>query len=244
MTGTFMSTAKSERPENTNDSDPAVDSSSTASQSPCSGSLLKGVALIIAGSALLALTMNTLRSSKAIDLSRNYFPILNTPAQPSQQQESASSNADNNLNDTGAQQDLAPAVEGQLVDDGIQRLTFEDVRDHFMTAEEELMSTGESIVAFVDARVRDQYEDGHIPGALWLYHYESGDLIDDLRPQLEMAFFIIVYCNGGDCEDSLHLAADLGSLYGLPPENVYVYEGGFNEWKDNEMPVKTGSEAR
>ena len=55
-------------------------------------------------------------------------------------------------------------------------------------------------------------------------------MIDDLRAELELAFFVIVYCNGGDCEDSLHLAADLSSLYGIPTENIYVFEGGLNEW--------------
>lgn len=222
-----MNIEKSEGPEKTNEGAQAT------TQAGCSGSLLKSIVLITAGSALLALAINSLRPSKAIDLSRNYFPSIEAPDQP-----------ENNLNEADTQQDVVPVVVETQIDDGIQRLTFEDIRDHFMTAEDEFASTGESIVAFVDARVRDQYEDGHIPGAIWLYHYESGDLIDDVRPQLEMAFFIIVYCNGGDCEDSLHLAADLGSLYGLPPENVYVYEGGFNEWKENEMPVKTGSEAR
>ena len=78
----------------------------------------------------------------------------------------------------------------------------------------------------------------------WIKQGSSESLIDDLKPQLEMAFFLIVYCNGGDCEDSLHLASDLGSLYGLPPENIYVYEGGFNEWKEMQMPITVGTEVR
>ena len=47
----------------------------------------------------------------------------------------------------------------------------------------------------------------------------------------------------GIVKRSLYLAADLGSLYGLPPENIYVIVG-LNEWKEREMPVITGSEAR
>ena len=222
-------------------------SSKGLSTSCCCGSVLKSALVIVALSSFLALTTNALRSSGSIDLSRNYFRTLQAPVNPVQEQDSNGSNSEiNSAGNTGeniSDQDTTSGQEEAQPDDGIQRLTFEDVHDHFMTAEE-MVGMGESIVAFVDARVRDQYEEGHIPGALWLYHYESGDLIDALRPQLEMAFFIIVYCNGGDCEDSLYLAADLGSLYGLPPENIYVYEGGLNEWKEREMPVVTGSEAR
>jgi 3-mercaptopyruvate sulfurtransferase SseA len=69
-------------------------------------------------------------------------------------------------------------------------------------------------------------------------------LIEDLRPELEMAFFVIVYCNGGDCDDSIHLATDLSSLYGIPTENIYVYEGGLNQWVENQMPVTSGTERR
>ena len=214
------------------------------SKGSCSCSLVKGVLKLVLLSAILGLATNALRPKNSIDLSRNYFPTLTAPANP----EVSQVNGEGGAVGSGGSTEVDPTTnviqDQSPPDDGIQRLSFEDVRDHFLTAEDELSSTGESIVAFVDARVRDQYEDGHIPGALWLYHYESESLVDDLRPQLEMAFFIIVYCNGGDCEDSIHLAADLGSLYGLPPENVYVYEGGFNEWKDNEMPIKTGPEAR
>ena len=222
-------------------------SSSAATGSSCCASMLKGVLVILILSSLLALTTNSLRSSKSIDLNRNYFRTLQAPVSSEPDQDPKVTSVEVNTGDpvaetSSGQEEVNEANEAQP-DDGIQRLTFEDVHDHFMTAEE-MVGMGESIVAFVDARVRDQYEEGHIPGALWLYHYESGDLIDDLRPQLEMAFFIIVYCNGGDCEDSIYLAADLGSLYGLPPENIYVYEGGFNEWKEREMPVVTGSEAR
>ncbi len=208
--------------------------------------MIKGVVVLVFISAVLGLATNTLRGKNSIDLSRNYFPSISAPTNPVVIQGPAEiqsgSDQDSGVSGNDSQTSVTPDIHPP--DDGIQRLTFEDVRDHFMTAEEEYVSTGESIVAFVDARVRDQYEDGHIPGAVWLYHYESDSLVDDLRPQLELAFFIIVYCNGGDCEDSIHLAADLGSLYGMPPENIYVYEGGFNEWKDKGMPVVSGSEAR
>ncbi|MGE4619720.1 MAG: rhodanese-like domain-containing protein [Planctomycetota bacterium] len=210
--------------------------------------LLPGVMGILLMASALGWAANEIRSSGSIHWSRNYFPKLQPVVKnPSEQ---------TNGSEITAGQDLAadPAANGSdsdvtspvaaPPDDGIQRLSFEEAQDNFVVGEEEYAATGESIYLFVDARVRDQYQEGHIPGAVWLYHYESESLIEELRPELEMAFFIIVYCNGGDCEDSLHLAADLMSLYGLPGENIYVYEGGLNEWREQGMPVTVGLERR
>ena len=203
------------------------------------GGLFTGVLIILLISLGAGLTANSIREGGSINLSRNYFnqEIVSSAAGSNQQNPIAPA-PDPNTDPDGT------AVVASEPDDGIQRLTFEEAQDNFIVGEEEFEATGESIYLFIDARVRDQYEDGHIPGAIWLYHYESENLIEEVRSELEMAFFIIVYCNGGDCEDSLHLAADLMSLYNLPPENIYVYEGGLNEWKDQGMPVTVGSERR
>ena len=144
-------------------------SSKGLSTSCCCGSVLKSALVIVVLSSFLALTTNALRSSGSIDLSRNYFRTLQAPVNPVQEQDSNGSNSEiNSAGNTGeniSDQDTTSGQEEAQPDDGIQRLTFEDVHDHFMTAEE-MVGMGESIVAFVDARVRDQYEEGHIPGAL------------------------------------------------------------------------------
>ncbi|MHC4936831.1 MAG: rhodanese-like domain-containing protein [Planctomycetota bacterium] len=106
-------------------------------------------------------------------------------------------------------------------EDGLQRMTIADC---------ESMLPERGVAVFVDARKREDYDRGHIPGALHLSHYDSSNLIDGIRDQLEQAFFIIVYCNGGNCEDSINLAFDLISVYGFLHENVYVFEGGMEEW--------------
>ena len=113
--------------------------------------------------------------------------------------------------------------------DGLQRMALIDAQD---------MVGQEGIAVFVDARKRADYDAGHIPGAVYLSHYESSNLIDDLRPTLEQAFFIIVYCNGGQCEDSKSLAFDLISVYGFAHENVYVFEGGMEEWTQAGLTVE------
>jgi rhodanese-related sulfurtransferase len=197
---------------------------------------LCGALTILAVASVVALAANSVRKSHAIDLQRDYFPKLPEVSTSNGNGDSTQA-AGVTSTDPGEQVPVEP-------DDGIQRMSFDDARDNFNSAEDEFEATGESIYLFVDARSGDLYEESHIPGAIWLYHYESEELIEDLRPELEMAFFVIVYCNGGDCDDSLHLAADLSSLYSIPTENIYVYEGGLNEWVENQMPVTSGSERR
>jgi len=96
----------------------------------------------------------------------------------------------------------------------------------------------------LDARRTSVYEEGHIAGArpfsVWesdvddkvnkLYE-ERGDPREQLKP-------ILVYCSGGDCEDS-HMLAQ--KLWGVQFNNVYVYKDGFPDWKKRGGAVHTGS---
>lgn len=96
------------------------------------------------------------------------------------------------------------------------------------------------IVAFVDARTRDNYEEAHIPGAYHLYTYQAEKEIAAIRADLETKEFLIVYCGGGDCEDSVTLASMMINEFGFPYERVWVYEGGLEEWQKHGHPVQTG----
>lgn len=111
-----------------------------------------------------------------------------------------------------------------------------------MTVDEAELYHADGAALFVDARNREDYEEGHIPGAVYLNHYQSADLIEEVRPDLEAAFMVVVYCNGGDCDDSINLALDLVTLYGIPNGNVYVFDGGMEVWKARGLPVVTGGE--
>ena len=118
----------------------------------------------------------------------------------------------------------------EVFPDGLQRMSAIDC--HALV--------GEEIVVFVDARKREDYVEAHIPGAVHLSHYESTSQIENVRPVLEQAFMIIVYCNGGDCEDSINLALDLTTVYGFSNDSVYVFEGGMEEWQENGFAVVKG----
>ena len=51
---------------------------------------------------------------------------------------------------------------------------------------------------------------------------------------------MVVYCKGGDCEDSIFLARDLVYKYGVALESLYIYEGGMNDWLEQQQPTTTG----
>jgi rhodanese-related sulfurtransferase len=50
---------------------------------------------------------------------------------------------------------------------------------------------------------------------------------------------IVVYCAGGDCEDS-RFAAILLRDAGVAPEKLFVYSGGLHAWTAAGLPVESG----
>jgi rhodanese-related sulfurtransferase len=95
---------------------------------------------------------------------------------------------------------------------------------------------------FLDARRTGIYEQGHIAGARSFPVWESdidarvADLSNEGRDQ---KLPIVVYCSGGDCEDSNMLAQ---KLWGLFFNNVLVYKDGFPDWQKRGGAVSLGSQ--
>ncbi len=88
---------------------------------------------------------------------------------------------------------------------------------------------------FVDARSNDDYNEGHIKGAISLpvgeFDERVGNLLDYYSPDQS----IITYCSGRTCEDSHRLAQ---MLIDLGYENVSIMIDGFPGWKENGYPVE------
>lgn len=94
-------------------------------------------------------------------------------------------------------------------------------------------------VVFVDARDEDDFKGGHIPGA-WLFnHFEQYKYVATVVPVCQTAEVVVVYCDGGECDDSLSAAVILRD-YGIPNPKLYVYAGGMPEWLASGRPVETG----
>jgi rhodanese-related sulfurtransferase len=58
-------------------------------------------------------------------------------------------------------------------------------------------------------------------------------------PVCQLAQEVVVYCNGGNCEDSAFATSFLVSA-GISKEKLSVYPGGIAEWSTNRMPIEVG----
>ena len=99
-------------------------------------------------------------------------------------------------------------------------------------------------VLFLDARRTSAFEQGHIPGARPYSVWESdidekvNKLFAERSDPRDQNLPIVIYCSGGDCEDS-HMLAQ--KLWGIQFNNVYVYKDGFPDWQKRGLPIHTGS---
>jgi len=90
---------------------------------------------------------------------------------------------------------------------------------------------------FVDSRRKDVYVAGHVAGAFRadMVSFKEGDPMWVRGLPKEM--ILVVYCNGGDCDESEHVAQLLNAS-GF--NAVYVMHDGYPGWKDAGHPVETG----
>jgi rhodanese-related sulfurtransferase len=95
-------------------------------------------------------------------------------------------------------------------------------------------------VVFIDARDESHYREGHIPGACEFDPYHPDKYFAAILPICQTAEQIVVYCNGGDCDDS-ETAAILLRNVGVANQKLFIYAGGIAEWTDNNLPVEAGA---
>jgi len=96
------------------------------------------------------------------------------------------------------------------------------------------------VIVFIDARDESHYQEGHIPGACEFDPYHPEKYFSAVLPVCRAAEQIVVYCNGGDCDDS-ETAARLLNDVGIPGQKLFIYSGGIMEWTNNRQPVETGA---
>jgi rhodanese-related sulfurtransferase len=94
-------------------------------------------------------------------------------------------------------------------------------------------------IAFIDARDEQHYREGHIPGACEFDPYYPDKYFATVFPVCQAAEQIVVYCNGGDCDDSESAAITLRDV-GIANRKLFVYTGGITEWTTNGLPVEIG----
>ena len=183
-------------------------------------------ALLIATLGLVfAIAANAL-SPRGLRLSRNYFPDTRTP--PSAADSTATTT-------TPVSTNAANATAQRLRQRGLQLVSSNELVNLFRDPRYE-----QGLVVFLDARDNQHYAAGHIPGAWQFHHYRAEDYLPTILPVCLTAVQVVVYCNGGECEDSEFATIMLRDA-GVPRETLFVYAGGIIEWKANGLPVETGA---
>jgi len=200
--------------------------------------LLEALAVGILGLAL-ALAANGL-SPHGLKLSRNYFPTAKSPSTnalvaggnplPSASSNSGPSNIYHQPSTV-----LAAKVADRLQQKGLRLADSDQVHELFQDSRYQ-----QGLILFIDSRDDNHYQQGHIPGAWQLDYYRYETYLAAILPACMMAQEIVVYCNGGDCEDSEFTALLLRDAQ-IPSEKIRVYGGGMSEWRSKGWPIETGA---
>ena len=129
-----------------------------------------------------------------------------------------------------------------VIDNGDKPITEVDSGEHdgicFVSLKEfqEIVDFGYPVI---DARTRDEYESGNVPGAILLDYFEMGRYFDSVLPRLSPEDRIGVYCTGPLCDDSEMLARE---LYSLGYTKLCVFRGGMEEWIEAGLETEHGPE--
>ena len=189
--------------------------------------------LLVTGiGSVLALAANTLHPS-GVRLGRDYFPRRNPPAVSP----AAAAQAEPSEPEPPPVQDefSAPALDRAAA--RIEQQGFQVMRHDEVVALFDDPLTREGYNIFIDARNDRAFTAGHIPGAYQLDHYHIEDYIDQVLPACLSAMTIVVYCGGGECEDSEFTTLELFDR-GVDPSRVFVYPGGMSLWQQSGQPVE------
>ncbi len=92
---------------------------------------------------------------------------------------------------------------------------------------------------FVDARATESFEEGRIPGAVQCDYYRLDSYLGSVLDVVVGAEKVIVYCNGKECEDSLHVCGELLNQQ-VPWESIYLFKGGWEAWSESGQAIQAG----
>jgi len=135
---------------------------------------------------------------------------------------------------------LDPAVEARAIDrlhqKGLAAIQLDELREFLADP-----MLGYGLYMLIDARRPRDFAAGHLPGARHYDPYYPEQVDEVLLSELQAASRVVVYCNGGDCEDSESAALQLLGA-GVPAEAIQVYVGGISEWLHHDLPLEVPGE--
>ena len=107
----------------------------------------------------------------------------------------------------------------------------------------EALKAFQAKVPFLDARRSGDYEQGHVAGAwcmpVWEADVDTRITVFEATAKLTSKDPIVLYCSGGDCEDSHMLAA---KFLKLGYRNLLIYRAGFPDWQEQGRPARQGAQ--
>jgi rhodanese-related sulfurtransferase len=182
---------------------------------------------------VIALVANGI-SPRGLRLSRNYFPQTQggSGAQAAALKREVGSAADRASNQTAPGISISAAE--RLKANGLQLVEGERVAE--LTQD---IRYRQELVVFIDAREEAHFLEGHIPGAYELDRYHPERELAAVLQVCQGAEQVVVYCSGGDCEDS-EFAAIMLRDSGIPNEKLFVYAGGIKDWRARNGATETG----
>lgn len=211
-------------------------------------SLVEALVVVALGAAV-GLGVNASRGDRGLVISRDHFAtkIINPPpVSDGEHDEGSGGNAENGRDDAGAggvesASDAVDPTDDTASDEwkGLVAAGYQPIRHEQVVADFQSPEYSTEQIVFVDARDDAHYKAGHLAGAYQLDHYLVDNYIDTVLPACLNATKVIVYCNGGECEDSMFAAGDLIER-GVNPTKVYVYVGGVAAWKRDGLPFERG----
>lgn len=99
----------------------------------------------------------------------------------------------------------------------------------------EFLRSGDALV--VDGRIRSEFEEGTIPGAISVPYTEAADRLGEFGCEIDFDGWIceaevpdvVLFCNGPWCGQSPTAARRMIKA-GFPAEKIYYYRGGMQSW--------------
>jgi len=87
----------------------------------------------------------------------------------------------------------------------------------------------------IDARAKQSYDEGHIPGAKHMYYIAHENSILDTFPDKNAVY--VTYCSNRQCPSSSMFAE---KMHNMGYNSVFEYINGFDDWQQSGMAIETG----
>ncbi len=197
------------------------------------GTVIEMLVLGVIGLAL-GIGANAVRGSGSIRWTKNYLDKGPAPVDPDGSAAEAMAERPDTLvhAPSGEQTNVSKRLRHPY-----RTITLEELTEGFTHPDE---AVGHYV--FVDSRRKTTYDQGHIEGAIQCDPYHVADCIDRVLDRTRGAEKVIVYCNGGKCEDSIFMCRELRAA-DVPSEAIFIYPGGWTEWRRKDMPTAKACES-